>query len=72
MAGPITVASPHRGTPWVDAAPGLIPGISYGLINAILRALWSLTSAPGDARCRPRCASYRPATWLVSSIPEPR
>ncbi|HNN92214.1 MAG TPA: triacylglycerol lipase [Pseudomonadota bacterium] len=50
VAGLITVASPHRGTPVADAALGLIPGISYDLINAILRALWSLASAPGDAK----------------------
>lgn len=50
VAGLITVASPHRGTPVADAALGLIPGISYDLINALLRALWSITSAPGDAK----------------------
>lgn len=50
VAGLVTVASPHRGTPVADAALGLIPGISYDLINALLRALWSLTAAPGDAK----------------------
>lgn len=51
VAGLVTVASPHRGTPVADAALGLIPGFSYDLINAILRALWGgLASAPGDAK----------------------
>lgn len=50
VAGLITVASPHRGSPIADAALGLIPGFSYDLINAILRAIWGLTSAPGDAK----------------------
>lgn len=50
VAGLVTVASPHRGTPVADAALGLIPGFSYELINVILRALWGLASAPGDAK----------------------
>lgn len=51
VAGLITVASPHQGTPVADAALGLIPGFSYDLINVILRALWGgIASAPGDAK----------------------
>lgn len=51
VAGLVTVASPHRGTPVADAALGLIPGFSYDLINLLLRALWGgVASAPGDAK----------------------
>ncbi len=51
IAGLITVASPHQGTPVADAALGLIPGFSYDLINALLRVLWGgIASAPGDAK----------------------
>jgi triacylglycerol lipase len=51
VAALVTVASPHRGTPVADAALGLIPGFSYDVINALLRALWGgIARAPGDAQ----------------------
>ena len=50
VGGLVTVSTPHRGAPIADVALGLVPGFSYDAINAILRALWSITAAPGEPR----------------------
>lgn len=49
VGGVVTVSTPHRGSVVADVALGLVPGISYDIINAVLQALWGVTSAPGDA-----------------------
>ncbi|HPH29587.1 MAG TPA: triacylglycerol lipase [Pseudomonadota bacterium] len=40
IASLVTVSTPHQGTVIADAALGLVPGFSYDVINAILRAIY--------------------------------
>lgn len=54
IAALITVASPHHGTPLADIALGLVPGYSYAIIDALLKAVQGLTSdATGAADLKP-------------------
>lgn len=48
VASLLTISSPHRGTEVADVVSGLVPGFSYDLINAILKALSGVTDAPGS------------------------
>jgi len=48
VASLTTVSSPHRGTEVADVVSGLVPGFSYDVINAILKAISGLTDSPGS------------------------
>jgi triacylglycerol esterase/lipase EstA (alpha/beta hydrolase family) len=48
VASLTTVSSPHRGTEVADVVSGLVPGFSYDVINAILKALTGVTDSPGS------------------------
>lgn len=48
VASLVTISSPHRGTEVADVVSGLVPGFSYDIINAILKALSGVTDAPGS------------------------
>ncbi|HND11559.1 MAG TPA: alpha/beta fold hydrolase [Pseudomonadota bacterium] len=48
VASLVTVSTPHRGTEIADVVSGLVPGFSYDVINAILKAVSGLTDAPGS------------------------
>lgn len=48
VASLTTVSTPHRGTEIADVASGLVPGFSYAVIDAILKAVSGLTDAPGS------------------------
>jgi len=52
VGGLVTVSTPHLGSPVADAALGLLPGFSYETVNAILKALWSVTTPPDDPSLR--------------------
>jgi len=47
VASLTTVSTPHRGTEIADVVSGLVPGFSYAVIDAILKAVSGLTDAPG-------------------------
>ncbi len=48
VASLVTISTPHRGTEIADVVAGLVPGFSYDVINAILKAVSGLTDAPGS------------------------
>jgi triacylglycerol lipase len=46
IASLVTVATPHRGTPVADVALGLVPGIAYPVVDAVLLAYQAIIGAP--------------------------
>lgn len=53
VAALVTVGTPHRGSPVADAALGLLPGLGYGVADAVLAGYQRLTGAPGVEELKP-------------------